>query len=538
MPLPSHLPVRRNCTVLAWLLVALRVSAQSPAAILIPPGTDIVDFIAGHRHYNEFWLETGAYPAGKGACITRSHLIIRRKNQGDEPLITDPMQFSGDGNIIDGLTWDADKSPDIRGSDPGTLAIGGSNTIVRNCTFRNFRTTVNGFKILTIGRLKEEGNFVNTVADDNVIESCIFDNWGLREEPKGSTHSSACIVVGREDDKGRFTGTVIRKNLFINGPYKQYGYNAACKVFNAVLMEDNIFSGGQECMEMKYGNSTIRRNIIHHFSGYSVLANRIGRNSLYENNTIYDVTPTDSISSTQGFMIWECGNTVFRNNLFYDCHTIGRIPGRETPGNSLMEYLLIGHNTFINNKRAIVFDDKYGGPRHVIITRNIFYNSGGVPPWALTNADTASLEYFGDNLYYGAIKQKGDEAPVICDPHFADTAAHDYHLAAGSSGCGYGAFPCGAEKDPKDEGPDDAAHHVVLYPTRDKWVFHVGLVGLDLQAVSLEIADRSGRLLQKASPEPGFQLFAHIDCRASHLQDYVLRLHTNKTVIVKQVHIE
>jgi hypothetical protein len=512
------------------------MATQSLVSITVPPGEDIADFVTRNQHYNEFLLVTGEYQAGRGTCITRSRIVIRKKSLGDEPRITETMQICGDDNVLDGLTWDADKDTGIRRSDPGTLAISGRGNTVRNCIFRNFRTTQQGPKIIMIGRLFVEGKFINTVADNNTIESNTFDNWGTREEPRGSTKSSTCIAVGLEDDKGKFTGTVIRKNLFINGPYRQYGYNAALKIFNAVLLEDNNFFGGQECMEMKYGNSTIRGNVIHHFSGYSILGDRYGRNNLYEYNTVYDVAPIDSLSSSQGFMVWECGNTVLRNNLIYDCQTLGRIPGRQTPNNTLMEYLLIEHNSFINDKRGIHFEDKTGSPRHLIITKNIFVDGGSTPVWALSNVDTASLEYYADNLYYGAAREKGDGAPVTVNPLFSDTARQDFRLSDHSAACGYGAFPCGMAN---EGGPDDLAHYVVIYPTRDKWVFHVGLVGLDIEPGLLEIEDLSGRpLLKRTSPEPGFKLFSHIDLRGSHLPDYILRLHTNKTVITKRVHIE
>jgi hypothetical protein len=521
------------------LLACKKVVSQTPASITVQPGTDIADFVARHPRYSEFLLETGEYQAGGGTCITRSHIVIRKRSPGDEPRITEPMQVCGDDNVIDGLIWDAGKDPDIRGSDPGTLAISGKQDTVRNCQFRNFKVTENGYKIVTIGRMKSDGSFSNTVADYNTIESCTFDNWGLWGEPNGSVKSSACIMVGLENDKGKFTGTTIRNNLFVNGPYKQYGYNAACKVFNAVLLENNIFFGGQECMEMKYGNSTIRGNIIHHFSGYNILADRFGRNSLYENNTVYDIEPADSISSTQGFMIWECGNTVFRNNLIYDCQTTGRIPGRQSPQNSLLQYLLIENNSFINNQRGIHFDNKTGSPRQLTITRNIFYNAAGAPSWVLVDVDTTSLDYYADNLYAGAILEKWDLAPLTVYPQFRDTASQDYRLSDHSPACGYGAFRCGAANDKNADGSYDPSHYVVIYPTKDKWVFHVGLVGLDIEPESLEVDDLSGNtLVRRGSPEPGYKLFANIDLKSNHQRDYIIKLHTDNHDISKRIHID
>ncbi|GGB06374.1 right-handed parallel beta-helix repeat-containing protein [Puia dinghuensis] len=530
------LPAMQDCTK---HVTSFYVSGNNLSAILIPPGRDIADFIGTHPQKNEFLLATGQYPAGQGTCITRSHIIIRSKSPGDQPRITDPMQFCGDNNVIDGLTWDADKDPGIRMSDPGTLCLSGKRNIVRNCVFRNFRTTVNGDVIVMLGRLFTGSIFINTVADCNTIESCVFDNWGLRGEPHNSVKSSTCIAVGLENDKGRFTGTVIRKNLFINGPYREYGYNAACKVFNAVLLEDNTFFGGQECMEMKFGNSTVRGNIIHHFSGYNILANRYGKNSLYEYNTVYDVAPFDGVSSSQGLMIWECGNTVLRNNLIYDCQTTGLIPGRQTLQNTLLEYLLIENNSFINNKRGIVFENETGSPRQVFITRNIFYHGAGAAVYALSNVDTASLAYYADNLYYDGFTERGDRAPVIANPQFVNPAGQNFLLSSQSPACGYGAFPCGTANAGSGEPPDDPARHVVIYPTKDKWVFHVGLVGLDIRPLRLEVVDGAGKELAiRNVPDPGYKLFSNIDLRASQPRDIVIRLNTDKTVITKYVHIE
>jgi hypothetical protein len=530
------------------LFVLSAVCACSPAryagqggSIFVSPGEDIADFVNSHTAYSEFLLGPGTYLAGDGHCITRSHIIIRRKGSTDEVRVRDPIQVCGDDNIIDGLCWDANADNDIRRSDPATLALSGSRNIIRNCIFRNFQSKENGYKILSIGRQRTiDGSFINTVANHNTVESCTFDNWGLRDEPKGSLKSSTCIAVGREDDKGKFTGTTIRNNLFINGPYKQYGYNAACKVFNAVLLEKNIFVGGQECLEIKYGNSTIRGNIIHHFSGYNILANRWGKNNLYENNTVYDVEPIDATSSTQGFMIWECGNTVFRNNLIYDCAKIGLIPGKETAKNSLMEYLLIENNSFIDNGGGIHFDRKQGSPRHVIITRNIFYADTDARGFnALLNYDSASLEYYSDNFYYGHIAADGDQAPLVKDPQFFNKAGQDYRISDHSPACGYGAYPCGVKVRSEKDSLNDPAHHIVVYPTKNKWLFHIGLVGLDIIPVSLEIDDMKGTsLLKKSFDDPGLKLIANIDLRANPKPDYIIKIHTVALDIKKYIHIQ
>lgn len=472
-------------------------------SIVVPAGEDLTEFVNRHPRYDEFLLGPGVYMADRGHCMTRSHIIIREKAPGDAPRITEPLQVCGDNNIIDGLCWDADIDKGLRLSDPGTLAISGSFNTVRHCIFRNFRSEEHGNKIVAIGRqLTSEGQFLDTEADSNLIESCTFDNWGLRNEPKGSTKSSTCIAVGREDDKGKFTGTVVRSNLFINGPYMQFGYNAACKVFNSVLLENNIFFGGQECMEIKYGNSTIRGNTIHHFSGYNILANRWGRNNLYEDNTVYDIAPIDSISSAQGFMIWEGGNTVLRNNRIYDCAKAGLILGKETEKNSLMEYVLIVNNYFSNNRRGICFDNKHGSPRHLIITHNRFLGMDGMPGRGeLSNYDSAALDYYGDNLFQDSAGNP--DAPGIS----SRSQAGMVEVVQGD--------------------PGDASHHVIVYPTGRPRVFHLGLAGLDRAPQALEIIDGQGhRVAMRTFDDPGLMLVPNIDLTGVPTAEYVLKIHT------------
>ncbi|HVW60144.1 MAG TPA: right-handed parallel beta-helix repeat-containing protein [Puia sp.] len=464
--------------------------------LTVHPGEDITEVVNVNLGYTEFILETGTYTAMHGQGIFRSNIIIRRKDSMSEARITEPLQITGDGNVIDGLTWDGDMDRKVRVSDPGTLAISGSGNIVRNCVFRNMRMSGHGTSIVCIGRLEENsGQFFNTHANNNTIESCTFDNWGLRGEPKGSTKSSDCISVGAENEKGLFTGTTIRNNRFINGPYKEYGYNAAVKVFNPVTLESNLFYGGQECMEIKYGNSTIRGNTIHHFSGYNILANRSGRNNLYEYNVVYDVRAVDGSSSAQGFMIWEAGNTVYRNNLIYDCAQTGLILGKQTAASSLLEYVLIENNSFIGNSSGIHFNNQMGSPRHITVTRNIFYSPANLPGiFMLSGADPASIENYSDNVYYNSFDY-GDDSPVKEDPKFTDSAAHDYGLQSGSPACGYGAVPCPLTATTARSYKETAVSpNIIFYLTKKKYLFHVGIAGMDAIPLKMEICDDKGRI--------------------------------------------
>lgn len=509
--------------------------------LMVHPGEDIAKTVNLHIEYTEFLLEPGTYTATHGQGIFRSHITIRRKDTASEVRITEPMQISGDGNIIDGLTWDGDIDPQVRLSDPGTLAISGSGNTIRNCVFRNMRMSGHGTSIISIGRFQEKsGQFFNMQANNNTIESCTFYNWGLRGEPKGSTKSSDCISVGVETEKGLFTGTIIRNNQFLNGPYKEYGYNAAVKVFNPVMLEYNLFYGGQECMEIKYGNSTIRGNTIHHFSGYNILANRSGRNNLYEYNVVYDVRPVDGASSSQGFMIWEAGNTVYRNNLIYDCAQTGLILGKQTAASSLLQYVLIENNSFIGNSSGIHFNNQMGSPRHMTFTKNIFYSPGNLPGiFMLSGFDPASIENYSENLYYNSFDD-GDEAPVKEDPKFTDSSTHDYALQSGSPACGYGAIPCSVITT-RGYKAVTASPNIIFYLTRKKYIFHIGVAGMDVIPLRMEIDDPQGRtILTRSFPDfdrTALKVIDYVNLFRKPAGSYTVKVITSTGVITRPLQV-
>lgn len=532
-------------TVASGLLICLAACKKLhyPAGKqqVLHPGDDLATIINLRSDCTEFLLETGTYSAMHGQGIFRDNITIRRKDTASEVRIVEPLQIEGNNNVLDGLTWDGDIDGQVRLSDPGTLAISGSGNIVRNCLFRNMRMSGHGTSIICIGRYKEKsGHFLNTHAGDNIIESCTFDNWGLRGEPKGSTKSSDCISVGEENAKGMFTGTIIRNNRFINGPYKEYGYNAAVKVFNSVRLEYNLFYGGQECMEIKYGNSTIRGNVIHHFSGYNILANRSGRNNLYEYNVVYDVRPIDKGSSAQGFMIWEAGNTVYRNNLIYDCAQTGLILGKQTASSSRLEYVLIENNSFIANSSGIHFNNQMGSPRHIILTRNIFYSPHSIPGvFMLSGFDPASIENYSENVYYNSFGD-GDVSPLKEDPQFIDTIGHDYTLQSGSPACGYGAIPCSSIS-AREYKAVPVSSNIIVYPTGYKDIFHVGVAGLDITPLKMEVRDTKGqviisRLFQDFDPA-GLKVIDHVDLSGVPAGLYIVRVNTPAGAITREIRV-
>jgi hypothetical protein len=541
MPSPLNLVIAG--ALAACLSACTKVSLNGSQPFIVHPGQNITTVVNARFDYSEFLLEAGTYTAYGGKAIFRNHIIIRKKDPASTVRVTDPIQLSGDNNIIDGLTWDADLDPNLRESDPGTLAISGRNNLISRCIFRNMRTTGgHGSCIISIGRLEENGHFINTVANNNVIDSCTFYNWGLRGEAKGSTKSSTCIAVGEENDKGKFTGTVIRRNSFTEGPYQEYGYNAAIKVFNSSTLENNYLYKGQECLEIKFGNSTIKGNTIHHFSGYNILANRLGRNNLYENNIVYDVKPIDKTSSAQGIMIWEAGNTVYRNNLVYDCARAVLVLGKQTSGNALMQYVLLENNSFIRNNVGITFNNLAGSPRNVILVKNIFYSDPASPRMhMLSGFDPASIENYSDNIYSSNILAD-DSSSVMADPEFADASTNDYALQSSSPACGYGAIPCMSLTAARLVAPgNDQSANIVVYPTLNKFIFHVGLVGLDLIPRELEIDAANGKILFRRNYPDGsptdLKVIDNIDLTGQPAATYTLKITTSNGVITRQITI-
>ena len=541
--MPNPLNLLTGSIIAVCLCACTKVSQQGTKTYLVHSGEDLTTVVNLRREYNEFILEGGTYSAYCGKPVFRDNIIIRRMDSTAEVRITDPMQLFGDNNILDGLTWDGDLNENIRESDPATLAISGRNNLIRNCTFRNMRMTGHGTRCIAIGRRETEGQFTDMVANNNTIESCTFFNWGLRGEPKNSTESSTCISVGEENDKGKFTGTVIRNNTFTEGPYQEYGYNAAIKVFNSTTIENNTFYKGQECLEIKYGNSTIKGNTIHHFSGYNILANRLGKNNLYENNVVYDVKPTDKTSSSQGIMIWEAGNTVYRNNLVYSCAKAGLINGKQTANSSLLQFVLIENNTFIGNATGFNFSNLNGSPRHVIFDKNIFCGDHSTyRMYMLSGFDPASIENFSDNLYYNNILPGNDSTSIVADPEFNNASANNYALQPNSPACGLGAIPCATYTAVQTTTTiSDPGRNVVIYPTRNKYIFHVGLVGLDVIPQQLEIIDANGKVLidrayQDLAPA-GLKVIDNIDMSGNPAARYILKIITNSGAIIKQITI-
>jgi hypothetical protein len=441
-------------SIFAILLLFTAYIGQSQEILLSPQNTshqNFVAFVNTHPEYSIFRLLPGTFTPSGESCITRNNIIIRKEYPASEVRISRGIQICGNGNFIDGLTWYGDIN--TFSSDPGTLAISGSNNTIRSCRFINFKSATSASFILRIGRKKSNACFSFSQANNNTVEFCVFDGWGkLNGSP--STEASGCIVIGHPDVDCNgtcggnfdcpipFTGTIIRNNEFKNGPYKQYGFNSAIKVYHPVsnvLIEGNIIDSANEVLEIKANDIVVRGNKIIHASGYNVLANRSGKNNVFEGNYVANVEPITNASSSQGFMIWQGGNTIFRNNIFVNCRTLGLILGKEILAHEQLRDVLITNNTFVNFGEGIRYESgsssfpaEEGLPANINITNNIFFgNSNNGPINALNYFSPSSLGLVSTNLFYNNVNPAGTNF-MMADPLFAQVSNNDFHLTSAS----------------------------------------------------------------------------------------------------------
>ncbi len=454
-------------SIFAILLLFATYMVRSQEVILSPQNSSqqsLVTFVNAHPEYTVFRLLPGTFTSAGESCITRNNIIIRKEQVFSEVRISGAIQICGSGNLIEGLTWYGETN--TFSTDPGTLAISGSNNAIRHCQFLNFKSATRASFIVKIGRKKSNGCFSFTQANNNTVEFCVFDGWGkLSAYP--TTEASGCISIGHPDTDcngtcsvnsncpGQFFNTIIRNNQFLNGPYRQYGYNSAIKVYHPVrfvLIEGNIIDGANEVLEIKASDVVVRNNRITNASGYNVLANRSGKNNLFEGNYVANVEPITNESSSQGFMIWQGGNTVFRNNIFVNCRTLGLIIGKESLDHEQLKDVLITNNTFVNFGEGIRYESgssdfppEAGFPANINIINNIFSgkpNNGAIN--ALNYFSPSSLGLVSTNLFYNNVNPTGINF-MVGDPLFAQVGNNNFSLTSSSpaidKSCNFSALP-------------------------------------------------------------------------------------------------
>jgi Right handed beta helix region len=146
-------------------------------------------------------------------------------------------------------------------------------------------------------------------------------------------------------------------------------------------------------------------------------------------------------------------HTTVRNSYFYDNSGLGIL----LRGGS---YAVIEHNVIDHNGRGVLFGDN--GPNHDLVAWNIVTNTTTPCGKELGKANycdsygvssycngTCSADVFANNDVFG--NEAGNIAPpenlsssitlehnVEVDPQYANAAAHDYTLRAGSPAAGYG----------------------------------------------------------------------------------------------------
>lgn len=354
--------------ILVGLISIIAISSNAQT-MQVPPGSNLSTFIAGNSAAI-YELNTGVYYSG--ATIWNHGITIKRATPSSIPVIRSILTLAGDNIVVDGLKWDDDSN--INDLDRAIEVEGTGNTI-KNCTFFGFSEQTGEAVIIGIGITSDAKGGGNTL-----VENCTFRKWGTRNtlhlEGDDRNVVSMCIGIGRVNERNAIQGVVIRNNKFLEGPRYEYGYNPAIQSFGSVLIEYNEFDVGSECTEFKADNITFRYNTINKYSGYKILANRIGRNHLFEFNLVTNClkVPEKPDVSTQAIFAWDGGNHVWRNNIIYNCEAIGYINGKQFPGQTPLTNLLIANNTFVNNLRSFSFSEGNGPAEGVGFVNNIFYN--------------------------------------------------------------------------------------------------------------------------------------------------------------------
>ena len=83
--------------------------------------------------------------------------------------------------------------------------------------------------------------------------------------------------------------------------------------------------------------------------------------------------------------------------------------------------------------------------------------------------------------------------------------------------------------------------NIVIYPTKNKYIFHVGLVGLDMIPLQLEIdADDGSVLLRRNFPDytpNALKVVSGIDMTSQPASTYLLKITTASRSITKRINI-
>jgi hypothetical protein len=217
--------------------------------------------------------------------------------------------------------------------------------------------------------------------------------------------------------------------------------------------------------------------------------------------------------------------------------------GKQTAASNTLQYVLIANNTFISNGTGIHFNNQMGSPRHVILVKNILCGRKSLPMvFLMSGFDPLSIENYSGNLYFDNSGNGGDDAPVLEDPQFVDTSRNNFSLQANSPACGLGAFPCASSTfSVSGKGGETLSPNIILYPTRSKHVFHIGLAGLDAIPLELELQDYNGTSLYKNSfwskAPMDLKIMRNIDLTQMPSGVYIIKLTTSLGVLTQHLQI-
>jgi hypothetical protein len=399
--------------------------------IRVQPGDDLMAAIEAAPPGATLLVSPGEY---RGGVIENDAVTIRADRPAPDDrhtgLVQTPVRLTGsidlraDSVTLDGLLW--------RDLDGQVLEIRGRRNTIRNCTFIRFGKTGPAKAIW----IRETGDHA-----DNVIEDCLFEDWG------GRTWHSSAIKISQQGFPDAFTGTIVRRNVIRH--FAVGGNNPAIQPFAPSLIADNVIHDGEDGIEVKGSRMRVLRNTVYDMYGGEAMSNRSGSDNLFEGNTLYNVRQ-------YAWQIWSGRRNVWRNNVVYHCGRIAHIKGGDGP-NAPAEDVLLINNTFFENDRGITWDLKRSPPRDIRLWNNIFVGDGSSAIESATLAEADKGLYADDyNLFYRFTppRKPGRHTIVDQDPQFVSADERDFRLKPGSPARDAGAREVRTDSSRRDMAPE------------------------------------------------------------------------------------
>ncbi len=387
------IPYRHILVIMAFVLVASADAEPSRPAVYVDAGDNLLEAIRRAPRETLIVVRPGDYAGG---TIRSDGVAIQSEEQGTV-RITSPVRLRASNVTLEGLLWE--------NMDGHLIEVYGRANQIRKCTFRGFGKKKPS-KAIWIRETGDHG--------DNVIEDCLFEDWG------GLSYHSSAVKISQQGHGDAFSGTIVRRNTIRN--FAVGGNNPGIQPFAPSLIENNVIHDGEDGVEVKGSRMVVRGNTVYNMRGSEAMSNRSGSDNLFEANTLYNI-------HTYAWQIWTGGRNVWRNNVVHGCNRIAHIKGGDSRDAAAVDVLLI-NNTFYQNDRGVSWDLKRFPPRDVRFYNNIFVGDG-----------SSEIESAGDGLYkedsnlfyqFDAPRLPGSRSIVGANPEFTSPEENDFRLRRSS----------------------------------------------------------------------------------------------------------